>query len=79
MYVDALASASWRALELSLNAMNLLGQRYYDEQYMYVSNFAMSPTLPPAAARVLVAAPTSVFLTLQVRLEYKQPEYALPE
>jgi hypothetical protein len=78
MYVDALASASWRALDLGLNAMNLLGQRYYDQQYVYVSNFAMSPTLPPPAARVLVAAPTSVFLTLQVRLGEKPPEYALP-
>jgi hypothetical protein len=58
--------------------MNLLGQRYYDQQYVYVSNFAMSPTLPPPAARVLVAAPTSVSLTLQVRLGEKLPEYALP-
>jgi hypothetical protein len=78
MYVDVLASASWRAFELGLNAMNLLGQRYYDQQYAYVSNFAMSPTLPPPAARVLVATPTSVFLTLQVRLGDKPPEYALP-
>ncbi len=79
MYVDALASASWRAFELGLNAMNLLGQRYYDEQYAYVSNFAMSPTLPAPSARVLVAAPTSVFLTLQIRLGAPGREYSLPE
>ena len=79
MYVDALASASWRALELGLNAMNLLGQRYYDAQYVYVSNFAMSSTLPPPAARVLVGAPTSVFLTLQVRIEPRTLEEARDE
>jgi hypothetical protein len=79
MYVDALASASWRAFELGLNAMNLLGQRYYDDQYTYVSNFARSPTLPPPSTRVLVAAPTSVFLTLQVRLGTPANEYRLPK
>ena len=68
VYVDALASVGWRAFDLSLNGMNLLGLRYYDTQYVYVSNFAQSATLPPPAARVLVAPPTSVFLTLQMRL-----------
>jgi hypothetical protein len=69
MYVDALASASWRAFELGLNAMNLFGQRYYDLEYFYSSNFGRSATTPPPSARVLVAAPTSLFLTLQVRLD----------
>jgi hypothetical protein len=74
-----LASASWRAFELALNAMNLLGQRYYDEEFWYVSNFARSQTLPPAASRVLVATPTNVFLTLQVRLgDGERDGYQLP-
>jgi iron complex outermembrane recepter protein len=67
-YIDALASASWRWLEVSINGMNLLGGRYYDVEYVYVSNFEKSPTLPPPAARVLVATPTSVFVTLQIHV-----------
>jgi hypothetical protein len=68
LYIDALATVGWRALELSINAMNLLDQRYSDQELVYVSNFARSATLPPATAHVLVAAPASVFATLQVRL-----------
>jgi hypothetical protein len=69
MYVDALASATWRSIELGLNAMNLFDQRYYDLQYFYRANFARSPTLPPPSARVIVADPASVFLTLKVLLD----------
>ena len=68
MYVDALAAASWRSFELALNGMNLLDRRYYDAEYVYSSNFQKSATLPPPSAHVLVAPPTSVFLTLKVRL-----------
>jgi hypothetical protein len=68
-YVDALASASWHDIDLALNAMNLLGLRYYDLQYLYTSNFQASPSLPAAAPRVLVAPPSSVFITLQLRLD----------
>ena len=68
MYVDALAAASWRAFELSINGMNLLDRRYYDLEYVYASNFQKSPTLPPPSAHVLVAPPTSVFVTLKIRL-----------
>jgi len=68
MYVDALAAASWRSFELSLNGMNLLDRRYYDAEYVYSSNFQKSTTLPPPSAHVLVAPPASVFLTLKVRL-----------
>jgi hypothetical protein len=68
MYVDALAAASWRAFELSVNGMNLLDRRYYDAEYVYSSNFQKSATLPPPSAHVLVAPPASVFLTLKVRL-----------
>jgi hypothetical protein len=64
-YLDALASVGWRALELSVNGMNLLGLRYYDAQYVYASTFGH----PGATPHVLVATPTSVFATLQVRLE----------
>jgi hypothetical protein len=73
MYVDALASAAWRSIELSLNGMNLLDRRYDDLEYLYVSNFGRNPTLPPATSHVLVTAPASVFLTLQVRLGGRTP------
>jgi hypothetical protein len=69
LFVDGLVSASWRAFDLSLNGMNLLGLRYYDVQQVYASNFGASPTLPPPSTHVLVAAPTSVFLTLQIHLD----------
>jgi hypothetical protein len=68
MYVDALAAASWRQFELSVNGMNLLDRRYYDAEYLYVSNFQKSTTLPPPSAHVLVAPPTSVVVTLKIRL-----------
>jgi hypothetical protein len=67
-YVDALAAASWRAFEVSLNGMNLLDRRYYDQELVYASNFGRAPTLPPPSAHVLVAPPASVFVTLKVRL-----------
>jgi hypothetical protein len=72
LYLDALASASWHDLDVALNGMNLLGLRYYDVQYVYTSNFAASPSLPPPSARVLVAPPTSVFVTLQIRLDRRK-------
>jgi hypothetical protein len=68
MYVDALAAASWRAFELSINGMNLLDRRYYDEEAIYVSNFQKSATLPAPSPHVLVAPAASVFVTLKVRL-----------
>jgi hypothetical protein len=68
MYVDALAAASWRSFELSVNGMNLLDRRYYDAEYVYSSNFQKSATVPPPSAHVLVAPPASVFVTLKVRL-----------
>ena len=68
LYVDALAAASWRAFELSINGMNLLDRRYADQELVYASNFARSPTLPAPSAHVLVAPPASVFVTLQIHL-----------
>jgi iron complex outermembrane receptor protein len=71
-FLDARASLSWREVELGINAMNLLGQGYYDAQYLYVSNFQRAATLPPASPHVLVAPPTSIFATLQIHLEGKK-------
>jgi hypothetical protein len=67
-FVDALASVSWREVELSVNGTNLLGLRYYDSQYVYASNFERRPTVPPPSAQVLVAPPTAVFVTLQIHI-----------
>ena len=68
-YVDALAAASWRAFELSINGMNLLNRKYDDLEYLYASNFQRSPTLPSPSAHVLVAPPASAFVTLKVRIK----------
>lgn len=72
--LDGTASLSWRMLELALNGTNLLGLRYYDAQYVYVSNFEKKPALPAPSPHVLVAAPTAVFLTVQVHLRGKKSE-----
>ena len=68
-YADALAKVSWRQFDLGLNGMNLLGARYYDAQYVYVSNFQRSASLPGPTSHVIVAPPTSLFVTLQIHLE----------
>jgi hypothetical protein len=67
--LDALAGVSWRELELTLNGMNLLGLKYYDAQYVYASSFEKGAPPPAPSPHVLVAAPTSVFLTLSVHLK----------
>ncbi len=69
LFVDALASATWREFELGISGTNLLGLRYYDAQYLYASNFERAPTLPPARSNVLVAVPTMVLMTLEIHLE----------
>jgi hypothetical protein len=75
-YLDALAAASWRAFELSVNGMNLLDRRYYDQELVYPSNFQRSPVLPGPSTHVLVAPPASVFVTLAVRLAGREePQY----
>jgi iron complex outermembrane receptor protein len=68
-YADALARVAWRQLELGLNAMNIFDLRYYDAQYVYVSNFQRSSTLPAPSSHVIVAPPASVFVTLQIHLQ----------
>jgi hypothetical protein len=75
-FLDALAAVAWREGELTLAGTNLLDLRYYDAQYVYVSNFERSPTLPPPSARVLVAPPASVFLTLRIHIDTQKKEDA---
>ncbi|XXX72426.1 TonB-dependent receptor [Sorangium sp. So ce134] len=72
--LDAVAAVGWRGMELALNGTNLLGLRYYDAQYVYVSNFDKGLPPPPAAPHVLVAAPTAWMLTLQVHVRGKKQE-----
>jgi iron complex outermembrane receptor protein len=72
--LDGLASVSWRFLEMGLNGTNLLGLRYYDAQYVYVSNFEKKTPLPPPSPHVLVAAPRAVFLTVQIHLRGKKSD-----
>lgn len=67
--VDALAALEWRGVELSLTGTNLLNLRYYDSQYVYVSNFEKSEALPAPSEHVLVAAPTAVMLTARVYIQ----------
>ena len=67
-YAAALARVAWRQLELGVNAMNIFDLRYYDAQYVYVSNFQRSSTLPLPSSHVIVAPPASVFVTLQIHL-----------
>jgi hypothetical protein len=68
VYVDAVAAIGWKAIEVAVNGTNLLGLRYYDAQYSYVSNFERNATLGPATTHVLVAPPPTVFVTLQIHL-----------
>jgi iron complex outermembrane receptor protein len=67
--VDGVAALRWRWCEVSVNGTNLLGLQYYDSQYVYVSNFQKASPLPPPTAHVLVAAPTAVFVSLQIHLQ----------
>jgi hypothetical protein len=67
--LDALAGLTWRELDVSVNGMNLLGLKYYDAQYVYASQFQKGAPVPPPSPHVLVAAPTSVFVTFAVHLE----------
>ncbi len=74
-FVDALASVGWREFDLGVNGTNLLNVSYFDAQYLYVSNFTQSPALPTAPAQhVLVAMPTSVFVTLEVHLQGRKED-----
>src|SRR5262249_41878702 len=67
--LEALAGITWRELELTLNGMNLLGLKYYDAQYVYAAQPLKGVPVVTTAPHVLVAPPTSVFLTLAVHLD----------
>jgi hypothetical protein len=75
VYVDGLASVRWRELELAVNGTNLLGVQYYDSQYVYASNFQRSATVPAPTPHVLVAPPTSIFVTLQIHIRGAPTDY----
>lgn len=66
VFLDATCGLTWGAFELGLNAMNLLGHGYYDAQYVH-----------NGVGYVLVAPPSSVFVTLQINLagEKKKNRY----
>jgi iron complex outermembrane recepter protein len=68
VYADGVAAVGWHWLELAFTATNLLGLGYYDAQYVYASNFDRNPGIAAPAPHVLVAPPTTFFLTLQVHL-----------
>lgn len=71
-YLDAVLAVGYRGAELAVSGTNLLGLRYYDAQYVFASNFERSPTLPPPSPHVLVAAPTTVMVTLEVHVRGKR-------
>lgn len=58
LFVDALASASWREFELGVSGTNLLSLGYFDAQYLIAG-----------AQHVLVAPPTMVLMTLEIHIE----------
>lgn len=58
LFVDALASASWREFELGVSGTNLLSLGYFDAQYLIAG-----------AQHVLVAAPAMVLMTLEVHID----------
>ena len=58
LFVDALASASWREFELGISGTNLLSLGYFDAQYLIAGS-----------QQVLVAPPTMVLVTLEIHIE----------
>jgi iron complex outermembrane receptor protein len=69
LFVDALATVTWREFEIGVSGTNLLALRYYDAQYLYASNFERAPVLPAPRSNVLVAVPTMVLFTLDIHIE----------
>jgi hypothetical protein len=67
--LDAGASASWKAFELELQALNLLDTRYRAAEFNYTSDFHSRPlpTLVPAR-HFAAGAPREIFLSLSVTL-----------
>jgi hypothetical protein len=64
-FVDALASASWREVELGVSGTNLLSLGYFDAQYLI-----------GGAQYVLVAPPMMVLVTLEIHIEGRRANNA---
>jgi iron complex outermembrane recepter protein len=63
--VDARAALRWGALELSLDAFNLLNAEWYDGEFVYASNFTPGRAASLVPERhVTVGAPRTMWLTL---------------
>jgi iron complex outermembrane recepter protein len=66
--VDATAALEWSRLQLSLEAFNVLGARWYDGEFAYASSFGgRSASLVPTR-HVSVGAPRSLLLSLQLTI-----------
>lgn len=67
--VDALAALRRDSLELSVDVTNVLGARYADTEYAFVSNWNTTPVPSRVPARHITAgAPRAVFANLTVHL-----------
>ena len=58
---DAALGVRLKEVEVSLDATNLLGQAYYDGQFVFASNFARSPSPSRIPIRHVTAGPPRAF------------------
>jgi hypothetical protein len=66
---DARASVRWHALELVLDAQNLLGSQWRDGEFTFASAWDPSATASRLPSRHFTAgAPRSLFLTVELHL-----------
>ncbi|MBL0195863.1 MAG: TonB-dependent receptor [Myxococcales bacterium] len=66
---DATAGLRFREVELSIDATNLLGQAYYDGQFVFASNFARSASPSRIAERHVTAGPPrAIYASLTLHL-----------
>lgn len=67
--VDARAGLRLKEVELDIEALNALGAKYYDGEFVYASSFSQGtqPSLVPAR-HVTVGPPRIVFATLTLRV-----------
>jgi iron complex outermembrane recepter protein len=69
MRVDAQAGARFGEFELLLEAYNLLGQDFYDGEFVYASNFARGAIASEVPARhVTAGAPRTLLLSFAVHI-----------
>jgi hypothetical protein len=68
--LNAVAGARFGAVELRLDAYNVLGLVYPDDEEIYVSNWSTSPTPRPAsvARHISAAPPRTLLVTLALHL-----------